>query len=199
MQLRLQFLVLFIALFSSCSSDYIPKPKGYNRIDLPPHEYQKLDKNLPYTFEYSKSAKILDDTSWISEPEWIDVYYPEFKANVQVTYKNLKGKNKGELEGLINDARKLTNKHNIKAYAIDETVMKTPSNKIVSLFELQGEVPSQFQFYTTDSTENFLRGALYFRTSTQNDSLAPVIEFIKVDIIQMLNTLEYKNKKGKEN
>jgi gliding motility-associated lipoprotein GldD len=192
MQLRLQFLALFVAVFSSCSTDYIPKPKGYNRIDLPSHEYQKLGKNLPYTFEYSKSAKILDDTSWIAQPEWIDVYYPEYKANVQVTYKNLKNKDSKELEKLINDARKLTNKHNIKAYAIDETVMKTPSNKIVSLFELQGEVPSQFQFYTTDSTNHFLRGALYFRTSTQNDSLAPVIEFIKVDVIHMLNTLEYR-------
>ena len=40
--------------------------------------------------------------------------------------------------------------------------MQTPSGMRVSVFELQGEVPSQFQFYTTDSTKHFFRGALYF-------------------------------------
>jgi hypothetical protein len=36
-----------------------------------------------------------------------------------------------------------------------------------------------------------LRGALYFRTATANDSLAPVIEYIKADMIHLLNTLEW--------
>lgn len=187
--------VLFI---SSCSKDYVPKPKGYNRIDLPEHSYTPLNvRVLPYTFEHSKHAKVLNDTSWISEPDWIDLYYPDFKANVQLTYKRLKN-DPAELEGLIKDARKLTNKHNIKAYAIDEMTVQTPKGLRVALFELEGEVPSQFQFYTTDSTKNFFRGALYFRTATQNDSLRPVIEYIKVDILHLLNTLDWVDTKKKK-
>ena len=30
-----------------------------------------------------------------------------------------------------------------------------------------------------------------FRTATANDSLAPVIEYVKQDIVRMLNTLKY--------
>ena len=42
----LSFLTLISSIFlgTSCSEDYIPKPKGYNRIDLPEHEYKKLEK-----------------------------------------------------------------------------------------------------------------------------------------------------------
>ena len=60
--------------------------------------------------------------------------------------------------------------------------------------ELSGQVPSQVQFYTTDMAQHFLRGALYFNTATQNDYLAPVIAFIKEDIIHMIQTLEWKDK-----
>ena len=175
----------------ACGAEYTPKPKGYNRIDLPPHAYQQLQEAHPYTFEYSKYAKIRPDSSGIAEPHWINIIYPSLGANVQLTYKHL-NKDDKKLNDLVEDARKLTSKHQIKAYAIEEAEIKTPSGDIASVFELEGQVPSQFQFYVTDSTHNFLRGALYFRTATQNDSLAPVIEFVKKDIIHLLNTLEWK-------
>jgi len=57
--------------------------------------------------------------------------------------------------------------------------------------ELEGEVPSQFQFTITDSSQHFLRGALYFNTKVQNDSLAPAIEYMKLDMMQIINTLEW--------
>ncbi len=180
-------------LFTGCNSEpsYTPKPKAYNRIDLPEHSYQQLPDTLPYSFEYSKHARILPDTSWIAEPYWINVYYPELVANVQITYKSIGG-SEAKLKEYFRDSYKLTSKHQIKAYAIEEGMIRTPGGKTAFVNELTGEVPSQFQFFTTDSTENFLRGALYFRTSTQNDSLAPVIEYVKKDIIHMLNTLEWK-------
>lgn len=181
------------ALAAGCTStpDYTPKPKGYNRIDLPPHTYQQLAPGRPYTFEYSRYAKILRDSSYLAQPHWINVYYPQLKANVQITYSDLKGQPK-LFNRMLEDARKLTSKHEIKATAIDESVMKTPNGMRVAVFELQGEVPSQFQFYTTDSTRHFFRGALYFRTATANDSLAPVIEYVKQDVVRLLNTLQYK-------
>ena len=80
----------------------------------------------------------------------------------------------------------------IKAYAIEESVVRTPMGKTAVIAELEGEVPSQFQFFITDSTDNFIRGALYFRTSTKNDSLAPAIEYMKIDAMHLINTLEWK-------
>lgn len=183
-----------LGAMAACGAEYTPKPKGYNRIDLPAQVYKQLPDQYPYTFEMSQHAKIRPDSSLIAEPYWINLIYPKLGANIQLTYKSLNNDQK-KLNDLIEDARKLTGKHQIKAYGIEEAEVKTAAGDVASIFELTGEVPSQFQFYVTDSTTHFLRGALYFRTATQNDSLAPVIEFAKRDIIQLLNTLQWKNKK----
>lgn len=187
-------LIAFLLLLTlvSCDKEYLPKPIGYNRIFLPAHEYHALPDSLPYTFEYSKHAVILPDTSWIAERYWIDLFYKDLTANVQITYKPL-GNDQEKLRGLLNDTYRLTSKHQIKASAIDETIVRTPGGKTAVVAELEGEVPSQFQFFITDSTDHFLRGALYFRTATKNDSLSPAIEFIKIDIIHLLNTVEWKD------
>ena len=182
-----------LVLMTGCSSapEFTPKPKGYNRIDLPAHRYQLLGGGHPYEFEYSKEAVVKRDSSYMAQPHWINVYYPKLHANVQITYMDVQ-RDRRLYNKMMEDARKLTGKHEIKATAIEERILKTPSGMRASVFELSGEVPSQFQFYTTDSTHHFLRGALYFQTATANDSLAPVIEYVKVDIVRMINTLRYK-------
>lgn len=184
--------ILSLFLFS-CERDFLPKPLGYNRIELPAQEYQALPDSLPYSFEYSKHATLLKDTSWIRERFWIEIYYPTLKADVHITYKKLNGKDQ-LLKELLNDAYVLTAKHQIKASAIDEVITRTPKGHTAVIAELEGEVPSQFQFTITDSTENFLRGALYFNTKVNNDSLEPAIEFMKKEIMHMINTADWKNK-----
>ena len=185
------FVIFFITLFS-CSRDYNPKPKGYNRIILPDHAYQQLPDTFPYSFEYSTYAKLLSDSSWIAEKYWIDLYYPEIGASITLSYKPVY-ENADTLNGLLIDAYRLTSKHQIKAYAIDESILKTPIGYTAVVAELQGQVPSQFQFFVTDSLTHFLRGALYFNTAVKNDSLAPSIEYVKVDIVHMLNSLRWKD------
>ncbi|MFL5730263.1 MAG: gliding motility lipoprotein GldD [Cytophagaceae bacterium] len=179
-----------IFLTCACTEDFSPKPKGYNRIDLPPHEYQQLTEKHPYTFEYSKSATIQPHKSAATEPHWIDIVYPDLHASVEITYKPIK-KKQALLDEFLDDSHKLTSKHNIKATAIDQSISVTPHGYTAMIFELSGEVPSQFQFYVTDSTSNFLRGALYFPTATKNDSLSPVIEYIKLDMMHLINTVEW--------
>ena len=188
-------LLLFgwMLVLSACSgaSEFVPKPKGYNRIDLPGVKYQPLLEKHPYFFEYSAYARIKPDTAGLAEKDWIYVDYPTLGAIVQLTYKNV-NQDKKKFQEMVNDSFRLTSKHQIKAESITESQIKTPSGKSVTLFELSGEVPSQFQFITTDTTTHFFRGALYFRTSTKNDSLAPVIEYVKKDILHLLNTLEWR-------
>jgi gliding motility-associated lipoprotein GldD len=179
-------------LLTSCQQDYTPKPLGYNRLILPTPSYQSLPDTLPYTFEYSVHAKLLDDSSTISERFWVEIYYPDIKANVHITYKVIQSEKL--LKEFLDDSYTLTSKHQIKAYAINEVISKTPSGKTAVIAELEGEVPSQFQFTVTDSSKNFLRGALYFNTKVANDSLAPAIEYMKKDIMHMINTLEWRNK-----
>jgi gliding motility-associated lipoprotein GldD len=180
--------ILFLA---SCEREYLPKPLGYNRLELPEAAYQLLPDTLPYRFEYSKYAKLIDDSSAINERYWIELYYPLLKSNVHITYKPLRNDQK-LLKEFLDDAYRLTSKHQIKAYAINEAITRTPNGKTAVIAELEGEVPSQFQFTMTDSINHFLRGALYFNTKVQNDSLAPAIEYMKKDIMHMINTLEWK-------
>ena len=189
--MRLTVLLVLLIFMSGCDESYTPKPKGYNRLTLPAHEYVALPDSLPYSFEISTAAKILRDSSYIAERYWIDLFYPKITANIQITYKNL-NQDAQFLKELINDSYKLTSKHQIKAYAIEESIIRTPSGKTAVIAELEGEVPSQFQFFITDSTHNFIRGALYFRTSTKNDSLAPAIEYMKIDAMHLINTLQWK-------
>jgi gliding motility-associated lipoprotein GldD len=184
------FLIIFF--LASCSRDYQPKPKGYNRLTLPPLEYQVSPDSLPYRFEYSTHARLLRDSSWFSEKHWVEIYYPELKANIHITYKKLNNR-EDFLKELLDDSYNLTSKQQIKASGIDELITVTPSGKTAVIAEISGEVPSQFQFTMTDSSRNFLRGALYFNTRVQNDSLAPAIDFMKKETLHFINTLQWKN------
>lgn len=182
------FLVL---LLGSCQTEYQPKPKGYNRLVLPEANYRLTPDSLPYLFEYSSHAVLRKDTSWVSEKHWVEIFYPELKATIHVTYKQLNNST-ALLKEYLNDAYTLTSKHQIKAYAIDESITRAPSGKVAVIAEIDGEVPSQFQFTMTDSSRNFLRGALYFNVKVQNDSLGPAIEYVKKDMMHMINSLDWK-------
>jgi gliding motility-associated lipoprotein GldD len=189
-------LIIFFAVIAlvACEKNYLPKPIGYNRLELPEPSYIPLPDSLPYRFEISKHAKLLDDTSAINERFWIEIYYPLLKSNVHITYKKISN-NKKLLKEFLDDAYTLTAKHQIKAYGINEIITKTGKGETAVIAELEGEVPSQFQFTITDSTQNFLRGALYFNLRVANDSLAPAIEYMKKDIMHMINTFEWRKHK----
>ena len=187
----LSVLLFTVVTLTGCEKNYLPKPLGYNRLVLPEPSYQPLPDSLPYSFEYSTHARLLDDTTSISERFWIEIYYPFLKADVHITYKPVRGSEK-LLHEYLKDAYTLTAKHQIKAYAIDEVITITPSGKTAVIAELEGEVPSQLQFTITDSAEHFLRGALYFNTRVNNDSLAPAIEYMKKDMMHLINTLKWK-------
>ena len=189
--------ILLCAIFltmgctNSSNETYVPKPKGYQRIDLPPHAYQDLPDEHPYQFRISKYARVLPDSFAPSEPHWIFVDYPKHKANIQLTYKQVRN-NPKLLAEYIDDSYKLAAKHQTHATAIQEQIITTPNGYTVTLFRLLGDVPSPYQFYTTDSVRHFLRGSIYFPAANKNDSIAPVVTYIKTDMLEMINTLRWK-------
>jgi len=186
-------LILFtLILLSSCSENYLPKPPGYNRIDLPEHEFKELEKDLPYQLEHSRYSQVEPDSFNLVEKNWINLHYVDFGAKVHMTYKAIDGE-EVDFRTLSEDAFKLTAKHQMKAYGIEEAITVTPKGYTGVVAELEGEVPTQFQFFVTDSTQHFLRGALYFNTAMKNDSLAPVIEYIKIDMAHLMNTVTFEN------
>lgn len=173
------------------SSVYVPKPYGHPHILLPDHAYTPLAANFPYSFEVSTHAVIEPDASALAEPYWINIHYPAFEATIQLTYKPVKN-NRKLLRTYLEDSYKLSMKHQVRAYAIDSEVVQISHGIKATLITIEGQVPTPFQFYTTDDTNHFLRGALYFPTALENDYRAPIIDFIKVDIRHMLETLQWK-------
>lgn len=190
---------LAIALFtfgwwkSEQESEFSPKPKGYNRILLPKNEYQPLPDSFPYFFEYSKEAIIRPDSSHLAERYWIHVIYPKLgRSEIQITYKNISDNPAKKLAELINDSHRLASKHLYRAEALKYYEYKNAQNLPVLAIGFEGEIPSHLQFYTTDSVKHFLRAAIYFRTANDNDSLAPVIDFVKKDMLRMIATQKFK-------
>ena len=84
-----------------------------------------------------------------------------------------------------------------KANAITQREFADPSHRIFGLvYDIRGaNAASSYQFYVTDSIANFVRGALYFNMVPNNDSLAPVIDFLKKDIEHLINTFRWNNLK----
>jgi len=188
------FRVISVALFTlalfSCQDSYVPKPRGYYRIDFPGKEYRLFDTIFPYTFEYPVYAKIVRDSSRMAEPYWINIVYYPYNAQLHISYKTI---NKN-LASYLDDAHTLVNKHIPKANAISQREYADPAEKVFGLvYEISGsDAASTYQFYLTDSTRNFIRGALYFDLVPNNDSLAPVIDFLKKDVEHMITTFRWK-------
>ncbi|MGB1317618.1 MAG: gliding motility lipoprotein GldD [Flavobacteriales bacterium] len=191
MKLNSVIAVLFLALIlSACNQDYTPKPRGFLRIDLPEKAYQPIKTECPYSFEVATYANFSPDMRPQSDPCWFDIDYPQFKAKVHFSYKQING-NLGEY---LEDSRALTNKHISKASGIDEAlIIKEDSRVFGTIYSIDGsQTASPLQFHLTDSTEHFLRGALYFNVPPNNDSLAPVIDFLKQDMLHLIETLNWK-------
>lgn len=187
---------LYILLFSlgivSCTNtDYSPKPKGYFKIDFPAKEYNPFISNAPFTFEYPKYAELYLDSSKKADKHWYNLNFPQFNARLHISYFPLQSKK--ELEILSEDTRKLAFKHTVKATGIDEALIKNKEENIYGIYyTIEGNTASALQFYLTDSTKNYLRAALYFNEKPQQDSIQPILDFIKKDVDKMIKTFKWK-------
>jgi len=181
--------VLFFFLLS-CSENYTPKPRGYFRITFPEREYQKFEDDAPFKFEIPVYSNMIKDTVDMAEAWWYNLNFPKMKGTIHISYKDINN----DLNKYIEDSRTLVYKHTIKADAINEQTFVNRDKHIYGiLYEIQGNAASPYQFFVTDSTRHFIRGALYFNVYPNKDSLAPVFKFIKKDIIHLMETVEWKD------
>lgn len=179
---------LFFVLLSSCSN-YMPKPRGYFRIALPEKEYVEYsEEGYPYKFEIANISKV-ERHATTDDPYWIDVVYPSLNAKIYCSYKPV---NKN-LQEITEDARNFVYKHTSKADDITEQPYMNDSLRVYAvMYELKGNTASGIQFVATDSVKHFFRGALYFNNTPNKDSIAPVQQFVREDIIHIIETLEWK-------
>lgn len=183
-------LFIVYSLIAACGSDYSPKPRGYFKIDFPEKKYQEYNEACPFSFDFPVYASIIPDTKKDAKPCWMDVYYPDFNGRIHLSYQSFS--NKKQFDQLVEDARTFAFKHTVKATAIDEAVISYPEKKVYGIFySIDGNTASSVQFFLTDSTKNYIRGALYFNEQPRLDSIQPVLDFVKKDIDHMIKTFKW--------
>lgn len=182
-----------MVIFSSCGDDddtiLAPKPKGYFRIDFPEKKYMKYDSICPYSFDLPNYSFIENDNHMGAEPCWLNINFPRFNAKIHLSYKLVNN----NLDTLLEQSRDFAIKHQVKATGLEETVIIRDSAKVYGLvYDIRGNTASSLQFYLTDSTHHFLRGALYFNSVPNIDSQKVVVDFIRKDIERMITTFKWK-------
>lgn len=194
----------FIFMLSSCREEpiYIPKPRTYPKVDYPQQNYVQLDTNFcAFSFDYPDYMQFEQDAQFFNEnskhPCWFNLNIPSLNGNVHFTYTDISGDSlEYNLYEVYKDAYMLAEKHNIKAVANEDNTIMNPDDQVYGqLFNIEGHVASPFQFMLTDSTQHAVRASLYFDCRPDPDSMRPVIEFVKTDIVRMINSFQWEEEK----
>lgn len=207
------YLFALIVFLFACNSPYISKKRGFFKIDFPERGYQKFEQEgFPYSFEYPVYAKITKDSSYFdSNPEnpyWINIDFPGFHSRIFLSYKLIGGKalykikmpdgkykdslGINSFDKMVEDAFTLTNKNNVVSNSIKDSLIHTPNGISGVFFKVGGNAATAKQFFLSDTTKNFMRGALYFDVTPNSDSLLPVHNFLQVDLDHMINSFKWK-------
>lgn len=185
------------ALCGCHNNDYTPKPQAYIRIDMPVHRYVRTDTlapigtTLPFSFEMNADAEMTLKKKTKSEV-WVDVAYPQWDGVAFLSYKHLRSAE--ELRGQTDTSLRLLESHYQFASGVEEDHFEGTDRRVFgTTYRLGGNrVASTYQFWVTDSAHSFLRGALYLNRTPNNDSLAPVLEYIQADLDHLIETVVFK-------
>lgn len=183
-------IAIFLLSITACEQSPNPRPDAYFRLSFPEHEYQIYNsENCPYTFEYPTYSEALVDNDFDSKPCWLNIVMPQYKAKIHITLKKIHN----NLDSLLDDSHTLVYKHTVKADAIDrKDYIDDSLNVYATIFNIAGNAASPMQFHITDSTNYFFRGSLYFFVAPNSDSLTPAVNFLKEDIVHLIETFEWK-------
>lgn len=204
---------MFGAIFlAACNSPYVSKKKGYFRIDFPEHQYTRFERpGFPYSFEYPVYGQIVQDSTYFDStpenPYWINIDFPRYQARIFLSYKIVGGKAMYKIKGpdgkyrdsaginvfdkMVNDAFNLTSKNDIVATSIRDSLFRTSNGVSGVFFRVGGNAATSRQFFMSDTSRHFLRGALYFDATPNADSIRPVQDFLHRDIIHLINTFRW--------
>ena len=178
-------LILFIFCTNqACKEEVLPKPKAQLRLEYPDKEYGIIDTDCPFEFEKSVSTVMK-----VNSKCWVNIEYPAMKASINMTYRPVSN----NLRELFLEAEKLTFNHTIKADGISSIPYGNAEKKVYgAIYEVTGNAASPIQFHVTDSTEHFITAAVYFNVQPNYDSIKPAIDFLKKDVVHLIESLEWK-------
>jgi gliding motility-associated lipoprotein GldD len=183
--------VLLVSCIDSNEEEVIsPKPRAFYSLTFPAKRYKEYQTDCPFSFEIPEYATVEPSPDKAAKPCWLNVKYPMYKAQLYLSY----GEVDNNLANYLKDARELAVRHQVKASGLEQQVILRDSAKVYGLlYDIEGNTASAVQFYVTDSTKNFLRGSLYFNCPPNIDSLQIVINYLRQDVLHMIQTFKWKD------
>jgi gliding motility-associated lipoprotein GldD len=156
---------------------------------LPNHSYQAFTDYSRYSFEISKLWSVREK---FNETDSLILYLgKEIDGDIHFQFSRIDSIN--TLGKLVNHTFGKVDFHKIRAKQMLDTNFIFRDKRVFgTLFEFIGNSATNFQFYLTDSTDNFLRSELLIRRTPNYDSLQPTLNYIKKDLIHLINTFEWK-------
>lgn len=197
--MRLLLLCCLPFFLARCTEDIppVPLPRSYPRVAYPERAYLPLGAEYcDFTFERPASSRVVRETTFFDEapadPCWFDLQLaPALNGSIHFSYYPVRSYT--QWEELRDEAFELVGVHNQRASDIREIVIHRDTADVHGIaFDIAGPAASPFQFFLTDTTDHFLRGALYFDTRVDPDSLAPVVSYVKEDIFRIVESLEWR-------
>lgn len=195
---KLLIITITILLFVACASeDYTPKPRVYPRMVLPDKGYKNVEGiNCGFTFQQSIASEVQKEKEFfgknIESNCWFDIYYPQLNGAVHFTYYPITKEK--PLYKLVEDAYRMEEQHIQKASFMDHAaIVRRDANVFGEITDIGGDVGTPFQFYLTDSTTHFLRAGLTFNASANSDSLAPAVQYVKEDMMTLIESFQWKD------
>jgi gliding motility-associated lipoprotein GldD len=186
---KYKLIPLFFLLLIGCKSGKqpIPKPPTYLKIALPENNSKLYQDECRFSFE---------------KPAYFEVQKVDGSCNRDIHFSSLNGTlhlsvidMEAALAAYVDYAIDKVEEHKIKATAILDTSFVNSENSVFgTFFELKGNVATPFQFYLTDSTDRFVAGVVYFNTRPNYDSIRPVLNFVKDDLYQMMESWRWESK-----
>lgn len=193
--LILLFFTFVLVVVTACETPVnTPKPRAYPRIFYPERNYQPFAEDYcQFTFSYPTYASVQQDTSFFEQqpvhPCWFDLYMPAFDCRLYCSYYPI-GEGK-TLEELRQDAFEMADWHTKRANFIDERRIDRGPDVQGFAFVMDGPAATPFQFYLTDNKKHFFRGALYFNSRINTDSLAPIYQFVLQDVNKIIESFAW--------
>ncbi len=189
MKLFLSIILLFV-LFSCGEDTPVPKPPTYLRLDLPEHSYRKAE-SCQFTYQLAREYRNEQEQRGQQGDCSFELDLGRLNGKLYVFYYPIKTGD--TLSKFINFANDKVDDHKLKATAINDEKILRPKDRVFgTFFELQGEVATNFQFYLTDSVSHFVRAELLLNARPNYDSLRPSLDYLKKDLLKIVNTLEWK-------
>ena len=196
--MRIVIIAIIGLLLYGCSEEkaYSPKPRMFPKVDYPEkafipfnQDYCQLTFDMPAYSNISQEKLFFDETP--ANPCWFDLEFKNFNGNLHFSYYPIDDRK--SFDELVVDAFKFVEKHDIKANYRSETAIENQYGVSGILFDIEGPVATPIQFFLSDSTDHFIRASLYFNNKVEPDSMAPIYNFVREDVLRIIETITFKS------